>query len=382
MGQSIVEIKWRSLQESNTKVASDHESGEGFLLNKYFDLGPKLKRMSLVALCSLAPLALHAVGSVAVNSLGDQVGVPLSTRKDSQFRPVSDQLAEREPTIEHLKFLPTSQTRELPTFARSSRQSNNDDAMKFLWPLNPQPLSSADTITYTYDSLNRLAKVEYSDGSTITYTYDAAGNRTSIQVTGASSSLLGIDSVVARAGRSSGGQQVRLTGAFANLSMVTIGGLSVSWFYTNGGSDTSAITITTPPHSVGAVQIDLTPVSGSGYSKPNAFAYLPTVFTDDTLVVGGTTAKAQHIVELRQAVDALRAVAGLSAAPWTNATLTPGSSIIKATDILELRTYLDDAASRLGYPTAPYTDHPLSTGFLIRRVHIEELRQRIRAIAG
>jgi hypothetical protein len=43
---------------------------------------------------------------------------------------------------------------------------------------------------------------------------------------------------------------------------------------------------------------------------------------------------------------------------------------------------LDDAATRLGYSTSPYTDPSLSIGDVIKRIHIEELRQRIRAIAG
>jgi len=47
-----------------------------------------------------------------------------------------------------------------------------------------------------------------------------------------------------------------------------------------------------------------------------------------------------------------------------------------------LRTFLDDAASRLGFSTSPYTDPGLTTGFVIKRIHVEELRQRIRTIAG
>jgi YD repeat-containing protein len=44
----------------------------------------------------------------------------------------------------------------------------------------------SETITYTYDKLNRLTGVIYSSGTSIIYTYDAAGNRTLVQVTGAS----------------------------------------------------------------------------------------------------------------------------------------------------------------------------------------------------
>jgi len=198
----------------------------------------------------------------------------------------------------------------------------------------------------------------------------------------ASGSVLRIDTVTPAAGRVSGGQQIRLVGAFTGLSTVTMGGVAASWVYTNGSGDPSRITVTSPAHAVGAVQINLTPTSGSVYSKANAFAYLPTVFTDNTIFAAVTIARAQHIIELRQAVDAMRAVAGLAPAPWTDATLSPTSTIIKAVHILELRTYLNDAASRLGYSTSPYTDPTLTTGFLIKRVHIEELRQRIRVIAG
>ena len=190
-----------------------------------------------------------------------------------------------------------------------------------------------------------------------------------------------IDSMAPLAGRTSGGQQIILTGSFANLSSVKMGGSPASFFYTNGGGDTSMITVTTPAHAVGAVDIVLTPSVGGALTKTNAFAYLPTVFTDDTITVGQTTAKAQHILELRQAVDAMRAVAGLSGAPWSDPALAPGNTI-RAVHITELRTFLDDAATRLGFSTSPYTEPGLTTGFVIKRIHIEELRQRIRTIAG
>lgn len=44
----------------------------------------------------------------------------------------------------------------------------------------------ASAQTYTYDSNNRLSKVEYANGIAVTYTYDALGNRTGKKVIGGS----------------------------------------------------------------------------------------------------------------------------------------------------------------------------------------------------
>jgi hypothetical protein len=227
------------------------------------------------------------------------------------------------------------------------------------------------SISGTGQLQSRLISGNIQAGATVNNTFDYPDDATTLRT----------DSINPPAGRTSGGQQVTLIGEFAVLSTVTIGGLPASFIYTNGSGDTSKITVTTPAHAVGAVQIDLTPTAGSVLSKANAFAYLPTVFTDDTIVVGQTTAKAQHIIELRQAIDAMRAVAGLNSAPWTDAALVPTSTTIKAVHIAELRTYLDDAATRLGYATQSYTDPGLTAGFLTRSIYVEELRQRIRTIA-
>ena len=191
---------------------------------------------------------------------------------------------------------------------------------------------------------------------------------------------LRIDSVAPRAGRASGGQTLTLTGSFTGLSSVMIGGTTA----TVTSSSATQITVTTPQHGVGAVNIDLVPTSGDMYTKPNAFAYLPTMFTDNTLVMGGTTVKALHVTELRQAVDALRAVAGLQPASWTDLVLMPFATSIKAAHITELRARLEEAATSptFGFALMTYTEPSLSAGSIIKRIHIEELRQRIRTIAG
>jgi RHS repeat-associated protein len=47
--------------------------------------------------------------------------------------------------------------------------------------------STSRTITYTYDSLYRLKRADYSDGTYFSYTYDAVGNRLTEQTTGGTS---------------------------------------------------------------------------------------------------------------------------------------------------------------------------------------------------
>ena len=98
-------------------------------------------------------------------------------------------------------------------------------------------------------------------------------------------------------------------------------------------------------------------------------------YTDDPLTQGTTPIKAQHVTELRQAVNAVRAAANLTAVTWTDSSLT--GVAIKAVHIQELRTNLDQALTALGLATSAYTD-PSLTGVLIKKVHLDELRQRVK----
>jgi hypothetical protein len=101
------------------------------------------------------------------------------------------------------------------------------------------------------------------------------------------------------------------------------------------------------------------------------------LFTDNPLVAGTTPLKAAHLMELRQAVDAVRELAGMTGgATWTDATLV--GVPIKAIHIQELRTNLDQALALLSRPMAPYTDPNLTTAIRLLKVHIEELRQRVK----
>lgn len=91
-----------------------------------------------------------------------------------------------------------------------------------------------------------------------------------------------------------------------------------------------------------------------------------------------TTVKAQHITELQQAVNAVRACAGLPAATWT-AMPQPGLGVtVFAGPVQELRTHLTPALTALGLP-ATWTDDPLQPQSTpIKKVHVQELRDAVK----
>jgi predicted phage tail protein len=101
------------------------------------------------------------------------------------------------------------------------------------------------------------------------------------------------------------------------------------------------------------------------------------LFTDDPISSGVTKVRAVHFSEMRQAVNAVRATAGLPAATWTNASLA--GIFITTAHIQEMRNNLSSALASLGFSTLSYTDPTLTTGVTrIRKVHLEELRERVK----
>ena len=107
-------------------------------------------------------------------------------------------------------------------------------------------------------------------------------------------------------------------------------------------------------------------------------------FTDDPLQANSTLIKAQHIWELRQAVNAVRATApSLPPVTWTDNVTSAGALVgitVKAAHIEELRSKLDEALTALGLPMSPYTDPvpPGLSGVAIKKIHIDQLRQRVK----
>ena len=101
------------------------------------------------------------------------------------------------------------------------------------------------------------------------------------------------------------------------------------------------------------------------------------MFTDDPLSAG-TTAAAVHMNELRTAVNAMRAAAGLSDATFIDPTLAAGT-LIKVAHLTELRSALDQARSAIGLSPLSYTDPTITPGVtIVKAVHVRELRDAVK----
>jgi hypothetical protein len=113
----------------------------------------------------------------------------------------------------------------------------------------------------------------------------------------------------------------------------------------------------------------------SDYS--NVDAATTVVFDDNPLKPGVHVVKAQHILQLRTAVQAMRSSAGLPPASFSAAP-APGGTIM-ALHIQELRDALDPARAALGLPATSYTDPALTPGVTrIKAVHVQQLREAVR----
>jgi hypothetical protein len=130
--------------------------------------------------------------------------------------------------------------------------------------------------------------------------------------------------------------------------------------------------------SVNAYLYRVRAADSAGNLSPTSNVDLATAigFEDDP-VSDQTLIRAQHIVQLRQAINAARAMANLAAATWTQPSLTLAGQRISAIDVEELGTALDPALAAIGLPTGGYTDTSL-TGKYVQTIHINELRQRVK----
>jgi subtilisin family serine protease len=99
-------------------------------------------------------------------------------------------------------------------------------------------------------------------------------------------------------------------------------------------------------------------------------------FTD--LSVIGLFIKAIHIVELRAAVNDVRAAKGLAPYSFMDPLLTPQSTTVRAIHIVELRAALAQAYAVAGVSPPTYTDETITPGVTtIKAAHITEIRSAL-----
>jgi PKD repeat protein len=140
-----------------------------------------------------------------------------------------------------------------------------------------------------------------------------------------------------------------------------------------GYVDDSAVPGTAYVYKVRQTGIKSREITPSAFSSDLATTVM---FTDPTLNAGGTVLKAAHVTELRTAVNAVRALAGLSAFVATE-TLIPGSTIAKSVHLTGLRTALGEARGILALPSLSFANS-CAAGTPIRAADVEELRDGVK----
>jgi YD repeat-containing protein len=111
----------------------------------------------------------------------------------------------------------------------------------------------------------------------------------------------------------------------------------------------------------------------NGTSSPRSAVDLATtvLFTDPSILPGIHDRKIVHIAELRTAVNAVRAAAGLPAATFTDASLT--GLMPRALHIQELQDRLDEGRVALGLAATGYTRRPV-TGQYMQTIDVIGIR--------
>lgn len=177
-----------------------------------------------------------------------------------------------------------------------------------------------------------------------------------------------VESVSPVHGPSTGQTTVTITGRnFQNGATVTFQGVAATNVVV---VNATTITARSPARPIGPVFVSVTNPAGTSGFLSNAYTYDP-AYTDEPLVAGVTPIKAIHLLELRDAINSVRARAGLAAMAFRDGTPAAGG-VVRASQIIDLRIALNEAI----FPNPAYT--PLAAGDLIRASHLEELRNVIR----
>jgi IPT/TIG domain-containing protein len=183
-----------------------------------------------------------------------------------------------------------------------------------------------------------------------------------------------VTSIVPAAGPVSGGGEVTIFGTgFVEPVGVFFGGTRATDVWDLGGS--TVVAKAPAAVSPGTVTVTVVTDNGSGI-LPDGYKFIaPVSFSDDPLAAG-TIIQAQHILELRNAIDLARFSASQPAAGWTG-TVNAGTPVA-AVHMLELRANLEQVLGLMHFPSTTYTDPSIPPASVpVKAVHVQQLRTRL-----
>lgn len=191
----------------------------------------------------------------------------------------------------------------------------------------------------------------------------ASASPTSVNLTWQAPSASGVTSYMVERRSGAGGSFVQIA---ANLAQPN-------------HTDTSAASGTAHLYRVRAQY-----ASGAVSDYSNSDLATTVAFSDDPLIgasnSGGSpasTIRAVHLTEARQAVDAVRALAGLGGATWKSDPAPQVNGKILADHFIELRTHLNPALQSLGLPTVA-NDTSLAVNQPVRAIHLQAVRDAVK----
>jgi hypothetical protein len=149
-----------------------------------------------------------------------------------------------------------------------------------------------------------------------------------------------------------------------------------------GNTMTTAFTDTTAAANTAYLYKVRSADSGGGNESADSNRDVATtvVYTNPTLTAGVSPIQRIDLIELRTAVDKVRALNGIGAGLYaTDSTITAGVTTLKKAHIDELRTNLNTPLNNMGLPLPTYTNATLVAGSsLVTAVDFNELRAAMR----
>src|SRR5712691_7633807 len=165
----------------------------------------------------------------------------------------------------------------------------------------------------------------------------------------------------------------------------SVGVTQVTWANSRGGSGTATGTTSWAASGIvlqpGTNVLTVTVQDAVGNTGAASLTVTMFTFTDDPLTAQSMRIAAAHFMELRAAIDSLRAAHGLATFAWTDPTLTPGSTMVKVVHLVDLRTALTQAYVSAGRTPPTYSDPSVVGGAtIIKAIHLSELRTAVGAL--